>query len=135
MAPHSESQTQLSNKHFTAVSFSRPLKKCKIPKKSRHVMEFNASGEAWTNADFSQMQARGGCNMMHLSRIYMISVVVCLVAQPCLTLLQPHGLQPARLLCPWYFPGKNTEVGFHFLLHYDFRIIPCLKKYHQQGRK
>ena len=23
----------------------------------------------------------------------------------------PHGLQPARLLCPWNFPGKNTGVG------------------------
>ena len=22
--------------------------------------------------------------------------------------LQPHGLQPARLLCPWDFPGKST---------------------------
>ena len=22
----------------------------------------------------------------------------------------------ARLLCPWNFPGKNTEVGCHFLL-------------------
>ena len=30
--------------------------------------------------------------------------------------LQPHGLQPARLLCPWDFPGKNTGVGCHFLL-------------------
>ena len=30
--------------------------------------------------------------------------------------LQPHGLQPTRLLCPWDFPGKNTEVGCHFLL-------------------
>ena len=28
----------------------------------------------------------------------------------------PHGLQPARLLCPWRFPGKNTGVGCHFLL-------------------
>ena len=25
--------------------------------------------------------------------------------------LQPHGLQPARLLCPWASPGKNTGVG------------------------
>ena len=25
--------------------------------------------------------------------------------------LQPHGLQPARLLCPWNFPGRNTGVG------------------------
>ena len=30
--------------------------------------------------------------------------------------LQPHGLQPARFLCPWDSPGKNTGVGCHFLL-------------------
>ena len=30
--------------------------------------------------------------------------------------LRPHGLQPARLLCPRDSPGKNTGVGCHFLL-------------------
>ena len=25
-------------------------------------------------------------------------------------------MEPARLLCPWNSPGKNTEVGCHFLL-------------------
>ena len=30
--------------------------------------------------------------------------------------LWPHGLQPARLLCPWDSPGKNIGVGCHFLL-------------------
>ena len=30
--------------------------------------------------------------------------------------LQPHGLEPARLLCSWHSPGKNTGVGCHFLL-------------------
>ena len=30
--------------------------------------------------------------------------------------LWPHGLLPARLLCPWDFPGKNTGVGYRFLL-------------------
>ena len=30
--------------------------------------------------------------------------------------LQLHGLLPTRLLCPWYFPGKNTGVGCHFFL-------------------
>ena len=30
--------------------------------------------------------------------------------------LRPLGLQPARLLCPWNFPGKNTGVCCHFLL-------------------
>ena len=29
--------------------------------------------------------------------------------------LQPHGLQPTRLLCPWDFPGKSTGVGCHCL--------------------
>ena len=27
-----------------------------------------------------------------------------------------HGLQPARLLCPWDSPGRNTGVGCHALL-------------------
>ena len=27
--------------------------------------------------------------------------------------LQPHGLQPTRLLCPWDSLGKNTGVGCH----------------------
>ena len=40
----------------------------------------------------------------------------CLVVKSCPTLLQPHGLQHTRLLCPWDFPGKNTGVGCHFLL-------------------
>ena len=39
----------------------------------------------------------------------------CTVSQSCLT-LQPHGLQPARFLHPWDFPGKNTGVGCHSLL-------------------
>ena len=30
--------------------------------------------------------------------------------------LRPHRLQPCRLLCPWEFPGKNTELGWHSLL-------------------
>ena len=29
--------------------------------------------------------------------------------------LWPHGLQPARLLCPWDSPGKSAGVGCHAL--------------------
>ena len=32
------------------------------------------------------------------------------------TLCEPHGLQPARLLCPWNSPGNITGVGCPFLL-------------------
>ena len=34
--------------------------------------------------------------------------------------LQPHGLQPIRLLRPWDFPGKSAGVGCHFLLQRIF---------------
>ena len=43
--------------------------------------------------------------------------------------LRPRELQPARLRCPWDSPGKNTGVGWHFLLHGIFPIQgsnPCL---------
>ena len=39
----------------------------------------------------------------------------CMQAPSYLT-LQPQGLQPPRLLCPWDFWGKNTGVGYHFPL-------------------
>ena len=34
--------------------------------------------------------------------------------QSCPT-VRPHRRQPARLLCPWDSPGKNTGVGCNFL--------------------
>ena len=40
----------------------------------------------------------------------------CLVDLSCLTLLRPHGPQPAGLLCPWDFPVTNIGVGCPFLL-------------------
>ena len=36
--------------------------------------------------------------------------------------LQPHGLWPTRLLCPWDSPGKKPGVGSHFLLQGIFLI-------------
>ena len=43
-----------------------------------------------------------------------------------------RGPEPARLLCPWNSPGKNTGAGCHFLLHEIFltqglnpRLLPC----------
>ena len=52
-----------------------------------------------------------GNEYFHKDYVYM-----CAHAQSCLTLLQPHGLQPTSFPCPWDFPGKNTGVGCHFLL-------------------
>ena len=50
----------------------------------------------------------------------------CSVTKSRLTLLRPHGLQPARLPCPWDFPGKNIAVGCHFpsLQHWQADSLP-----------
>ena len=40
-----------------------------------------------------------------------LCVSACSLARSCPTLSWAHGLQPARLLCPWDSPGKNTGVG------------------------
>ena len=44
------------------------------------------------------------------------SVHVCQVTSVMSDSLQPHGLEPARLLYPRDSPGKNTGVGCHALL-------------------
>ena len=51
------------------------------------------------------------CCFFHLS--------CCFTAESSPTLLRSHVLQPARLLCPWDFPGKNTGVSCRFPLPKD----------------
>ena len=51
----------------------------------------------------------------HLHGQYPPSLTACTHAQSCLTLCDP-----ARLLCPWNFPDRNTGAGCHFLLQGSF---------------
>ena len=62
-----------------------------------------------------------------LLRLLVIST--CSVISVMSSSLQPHGLQPARLLCLRYSPGKNTGAGCHALLQGIFPTQgsnPCL---------
>jgi len=43
-------------------------------------------------------------------------ICACYVASLVFDSVQPHGPEPARLLCLWDSPGKNTEVSYHALL-------------------
>ena len=55
-----------------------------------------------------------------------VSVSVCVCLCLCVSRLvmsnslQPHGLEPARLPCPWNSPGRNTGVDCHSLLQRSF---------------
>ena len=40
-----------------------------------------------------------------------VLLYVCINRSVVYDTLQPHGLQPARLLCPWNSLGKNNGVG------------------------
>ena len=44
-----------------------------------------------------------------------VCVCVCVLSSVLSNSLQHYGLWPARLLCPWDFPDRNTGVGCHFL--------------------
>ena len=53
----------------------------------------------------------------------MCGLFMCCVVFSCSVVsnsLRHHVLQPARLLCPWDSPGKNTGVAFHALLQWIF---------------
>ena len=45
------------------------------------------------------------------------AALLCSVVSDC---LQPHGLYPTSLLCPWNFPGKSTGAGCQSLLQWIF---------------
>ena len=58
-----------------------------------------------------------------VTQVFLSCVCVCMCVCVCViscsvvsNSLRPHGLQPARFLCPWDSPGKNTKAGSHSLL-------------------
>ena len=53
-----------------------------------------------------------GKKFLYIICLY-LHVSVCSVASDS---FPPHGVQPARLLCPPNFPGKKTTEDCHFLL-------------------
>ena len=68
---------------------------------------------------------KGGFQVIELLCILIVVVAACVLS--CVGFfLTP---QTTRLLCPWDYPGKNTEVICHFLLQGIFstqRLNPCL---------
>ena len=69
----------------------------------------------------SQMHTLDNMRYLQLSttaKLFSVSLYIYnagLVTKSC-PILATHGLQPARLHCPWDFPGRDTGVGCHFLL-------------------
>ena len=80
-------------------------------------IECGAGAAAWIVGTLAVPSRQGHwCPQAQERWHFLVVVVVVVVTQSCLTLRDPRGLQPARLLCPWNSPGKNTGVGCHALL-------------------
>ena len=46
---------------------------------------------------------------------FLLGIIVCMLSRSVVSnSLQPQELHPAKLLCPWNFPGKNTGAELPF---------------------
>ena len=108
-----------------AVCLSLPLPDCQCLQVRAHELHFSVSharGSAWPIVGAQSMPSIRIVKGMiktgdRSSAVVLCSwcfafVVIVVLLLSCQT-LQLHGLQPARLLCPSDFPGKNTGVGCH----------------------
>ena len=78
-------------------------------------MEWSLEGWVWGKWSYARISSSSpGVNVP--------GVRGTLVTQSCPDSLHPHGLSPARILCPWDSPGKNTGVSCHSLLQGIFLI-------------
>ena len=81
--------------------------------------------ELWrqTSEDCAAMQVKCGVNGTepYARKMGKVSHRMCACSDPSSVSdsLQPQGLQPATLLCPWDDLSKNTGVAWHFLLQVD----------------
>ena len=70
----------------------------------------------------NQISARGR-NRNILNSVFSVMCYAVPSRSAAFDSLWPHGLQPARLLCPWNSPGKNTGVGSLSLLQGIFLTL------------
>ena len=79
----------------------------------------------------SSLQVFSLFHFVKAALIFSGALLVCVCACACVCVhafsnsvvsdsLWPYGLQSAKFLCSWNFPGKNNEVCCHFLLQMIF---------------
>ena len=71
---------------------------------------------AWWATVLGVSKSRTHLERLSMHAQYLMCVFLCLVAQLYLTLGDTLDCSPPRSFVHGIFPGKNTEVGCHFLL-------------------
>ena len=97
---HGHGDMGKSQRHKWGLGRGRAQNQPSAPLTLHHTSECVPT--ARLNIQTGKLRSKCACILSHLS----------LVSNS----LQPYRLYPARLLCPWDSPGKNTGMGCHFLL-------------------
>ena len=64
-----------------------------------------------------------GKSRYDISSFLLLFIYICVLSCSVVSdSLPPHGLYPARLLCPWNFPSRNTGVGYQFLCQWSSQL-------------
>ena len=91
--------------------------------RSTGLFQEKAASAGWFEYKWIQLLAKGQSHLMGLARVSQLSSATIPASSflqdqllSCAWLLQPPGQQPARLLCPWDSPGKNSGADYHCLL-------------------
>ena len=70
-----------------------------------------------------KVKSIGHASEASIHRLHIINICAVLRGSVMSNSLQPHGLQPTMLLCPWDCPGKNARVGCYFCFHGIFLTL------------
>ena len=70
-----------------------------------------------------KVKSIGHASEASIHRLHIINICAVLRVSVMSNSLQPHGLQPTMLLCPWDCPGKNAKVGCYFCFHGIFLTL------------
>ena len=108
MAAHQASRPWDSPGKNTGVGCHFLLQCMKVKSESEVAQSCPTLATPWTAA-YQAPPSMGFSRQEYWSGVPLPSPVCSVISNS----LQPHGLCPAKLLCPWNFPGKNTGAGCH----------------------
>ena len=108
--PYKPTNTFIKNIHYCVLywTFFKVLSSWLISKLFFGIHFFHSALCAWVLATLKHM------TLAHLFNFTVLFPCLCVFNHLVMSdSLWPHGLWPARLLCPWDSPGKNAGVGCH----------------------
>ena len=102
-----KSWAQLSNFHFTSLHWWLSGKESAYP-----CRRLRMHGSEKSRGEGNGNPVQYPCLENPMDRgAWQASVHACVFSLSIVSdSLQPYGLEPKRLLCPWHFPGKSTRV-------------------------